>query len=269
MRKYYIAPGMIGDAKPLEFVKAARDAGYDGVGLRLQKSPQIPMDDPVAGNAPLIRDMKKVLDDAGMDVLDVLSFYIQPPQTLEDFKPAMETSAQFGARYLLTQSDDADWARLCDNFGRFCEQAKSFSLVPSVEFVPNRKLLDTLPKAQQLLKETGWPDLPILMDPCHLIRGEGVAADLKPVDPKHFPYAQMSDGVLDPGEPNLSLAKKYGVAKRRMPGDGVLPLREIFDAMPKDIDISIEVIMDRDPSISPTAWAKEGLDKTKAFFGDI
>ena len=81
-------------------------------------------------------------------------------------------------------------------------------------------------------------------------------------------FVTIPDGLLDPGEPNLALAKKYGVAKREMPGDGVLPLREIFDAMPDDIDISIEVIKDRDPSISPTAWAKEGLDKTKAFFGD-
>lgn len=267
MRKYYIAPGMIADAKPLAYVKAARDAGYDGVGLRLQKSPQYPID-PVVGDTALIRDMKKVLADAGMDVLDILAFYVQPPHTLEDFKPTMETAAHFGARYLLTQSDDPDWARLCDNFGRFCEQAKSFGLVPSVEFVPNRRLLDTLPQALKLLKDTGWTDLPILMDPCHLIRSEGVAADLKSVDPKHFPYAQMSDGVLDVGEPNLTLAKMFGVAKRRMPGDGTLPLREIFDAMPADIDISIEVIMDRDPAISPTAWAKEGLDKTKAFFGD-
>ncbi len=266
MRKYYIAPGMIADAKPLAYVKAARDAGYDGVGLRLQKSPQYPID-PIVGDAALIRDIKKVLADAGMDVLDILAFYVQPPHTAEDFKPAFEAAAEFGARYLLTQSDDPEWTRLCDNFGRFCDLAASFRLTPSIEFVPNRQL-GTLPLALKLAKDVGRPDLPILIDPLHLIRSEAKPSDLKTIDPKHFPYAQMSDGVLAPGEPSLALAKKLGVGQRRMPGDGTLPLREIFDVMPPGMDISIEVIMERDPAISPTAWAREGLDKTKAFFGD-
>lgn len=267
MRKYYIAPGMIADAKPLDYVKAARDAGYDGVGLRLQKSPQFPID-PIVGDTPLIREMKKVLDDSGMDALDVLAFYVQPPHRVEDFEPALATAAEFGARYLLTQSDDTDWSRMCDNIGAFCALADRYRLTPIIEYVPNRALLVTLDAALKLARDIGRPDLPVLIDPPHMIRSEGKPPDLKKVDAKHFPYAQMSDGVLAPGEPDLKLARKLGAAVRRMPGDGVLPLRAIFDALPADIDISIEVIMERDPAISPLAWAKEGLDRTKAFFGD-
>jgi sugar phosphate isomerase/epimerase len=267
MRKYYIAPGMIADARLLDYVKAARDAGYDGVGLRLQKSPQFPID-PVVGDAPLIRDMKKVLDDAGMEVLDILAFYVQPPHRIEDFEPALATAAEFGARYLLTQSDDSDWGRICDNVGKFCALAERYRLTPIIEYVPNRTLLTTLDAALKLARDIGRPDLPILIDPLHLIRSEGKPSDLKRTDVRHFPYAQMSDGMLGPGEPDLTLARKLGAGVRRMPGDGVLPLREIFDALPADLDISVEVIMERDPAISPLAWAKEGLDRTKAFFGD-
>lgn len=268
MRKFYIAPGMIADAKPLDYVKAARDAGYDGVGLRLQKSPQYPID-PIVGDAQLIRDMKGVLSDAGMDVLDILAFYIQPPAKIEDFRPALETAAEFGARYLLTQSDDPDWARLCDNFGRFSGLAESYRLKPIIEFVPNRQVLCTLPTALKLAADIGRPDLPILIDPLHLIRSGAQPGNLKSVDPIHFPYAQMSDGVLAPGEPNLALAKTIGLGQRRMPGEGTLPLWEIFAALPTDIDISIEVIMDRGPSISAVAWAREALHKTKAFFSNV
>jgi sugar phosphate isomerase/epimerase len=266
MRRYYIAPGMVADAKPLDYVKAARDAGYDGVGLRLQKSPQFPMDDPIVGDAPLIRDIKIVLSDAGMQVLDILAFYLQPPYRVEDFEPALATAAAFGASYLLTQSDDSDWGRICDNTGRFCELAAGYRLTPIIEFVPNRQLLTGLPQALQLAKDIGRLDLPILIDPLHLIRSEGKPTDLKTLDHKHLPYAQMSDGVLMPGEPNRALAKKLGAGQRRMPGDGTLPLREIFNALPSDIDISIEVIMERDAAITPLNWAKEGLDRTKAFF---
>jgi sugar phosphate isomerase/epimerase len=267
MRNYYIAPGMIADAKPLEFVTAARDAGYGGVGLRLQKSPQFAID-PIVGNAPLIRDIKTVLGDAGMTVLDILAFYVQPPNRIEDFESAIATAAEFGARYLLTQSDDSDWGRICGNMDRFCELAGRYALTPIIEFVPNRTLLNTLSKALKLASDIGRNDLPILIDPLHLIRSEGHPADLKAVDVKHFPYAQMSDGILARGEPSLALARTLGAGVRRMPGDGTLPLREIFDALPAGLDISIEVIMERDPSISPMAWAKEGLDRTKAFFGD-
>lgn len=266
MRKYYIAPGMLADAKPLAFLKAARDAGFDGVGLRLQKSPQFPID-PIVGDERVIRDIKNVLADAGMSVLDILAFYVQPPHRVEDFEPALATAAKLGARYLLTQSDDADWARLCDGIARFHGLADRYGLKPIIEFVPNRALLDSLPSALRLAKDIGRSDLAILIDPLHLIRSEGKADDLKAVDRRHLPYVQMSDGVLAPGEPDLQLAKKLGAGVRRMPGDGMLPLREIFDALPAEIDVSIEVIMERDPAILPTAWAKEGLQRTKALLG--
>ncbi len=267
MRKYYLSPVMIADAKPLDYVKAARDAGYDGVGLRLQKSPQFPID-PIVGDAPLIRDIKKVLGDAGMSVLDIFTFYVQPPSRVEDFEPACATAAEFGARYLVTQSDDGDWNRICDNMGKFHDLAARYGATPIIEFAANRRLLDSLPAALKLAAAIGQPKLPILIDPPHLIRSESQPADVKLVDPRHFPYAQMSDGALAPGEPNLALAKKLGVAQRRMPGEGVLPLREIFDALPAAIDISVEIVMERNPEISPTAWAREGLTKTKAFFAE-
>ena len=86
------------------------------------------------------------------------------------------------------------------------------------------------------------------------------------MDPKRFPYAQMSDGVLAEGEPDLDLAKKLGVGERRMPGDGTLPLSEIFSALPSELPISIEVIMERPPEISPLMWATIALHKTRDFF---
>ena len=267
MRKYYISPVMIADAKPLDYVKAARNAGYDGVGLRLQKSPQFPID-PIVGDVPLIRDIRAFLSDAGMSVLDIFTFYVQPPSRVEEFEPACATAAEFGARYLVAQSDDDNWNRICDNMGKFSELAARYGATPIIEFVPNRRLLTNLSAALKLAAAIGRPDLPILVDPPHLIRSQAHPHDVSSVDPKRFPYAQMSDAVLALGEPNLTLAQKLGVAQRRMPGDGVLPLREIFDALPADIDISIEIVMERDPQISPTAWAKEGLTRTKAFFGD-
>jgi sugar phosphate isomerase/epimerase len=86
------------------------------------------------------------------------------------------------------------------------------------------------------------------------------------VDPKRLPYAQMSDGVLAAGEPDLQLAKRLALGEqRRMPGDGTLPLREIFTALPAGLPISVEVIVDRPPEISPLMWATIALQRTRDF----
>ena len=261
--KLYMAPGMLMDVPPLAFLEAARDAGYHGVGLRLQKSPQLPIF-PVVGDAPLVREIRSALADSGLHLLDILAFYLLPDTDVREYEPALTLGAELGATYALTQGNDPDWSRLCGTFDKFCGVAKKSGLTPIIEFCPNRTLA-TLGQTLDLLDETGHTEIPILVDPIHLIRSEGSSTDLKKVDPKRFPYAQMSDGVLNAGEPNLELAKKLGLGERRMPGDGTLPLSDIFAALPRGLPISVEVIMDRPPEISPLMWATMGLQKTREF----
>jgi sugar phosphate isomerase/epimerase len=263
MNKLYMAPGMLMDVPPLPFLEVARDAGYDGVGLRLQKSPNLPIF-PVVGDAALIRNVRRSLADSGLEVLDILAFYLLPDTDVHAFEPALALGAELGATFALTQCNDPDWTRLSDTIDRFCEVARGSGLMPIIEFCPNRTLA-TLGQTLDLLAQTGRAEIPILVDPLHLIRSEGTGADLLKVDPRRFPYAQMSDGVLAAGEPSLEIAKGIGVGTRRLPGDGTLPLREIFDALPADVPVSIEVIMDRPPEISPLQWATIALQRTRDF----
>jgi sugar phosphate isomerase/epimerase len=259
-----MAPGMLQDVPPLPFLEAARDAGYQGVGLRLQKSPNLPIF-PVVGNAPLIREIRNSLADSGLEVLDILAFYLLPDTDVHEYEPALALGKELGATYALTQCNDPDWSRLCDTFQRFCDVSRESGITPIIEFCPNRTLA-TLANTLELLEATGRAEIPILVDPLHLVRSGGRSDDLRSVDPRRFPYAQMSDGVLAAGEPDLDLARKLGVGERRMPGDGALPLRDIFSALPSGLPISIEVIMDRPPEISPLMWATIALHRTRDFF---
>ena len=264
MNKLYLAPGTLMDVPPLPFLEAARGAGYHGVGLGLQQSPDLTVF-PVVGDAPVIREIRSALADSGLQLLDILAFYLLPETDVHDYERALALGAELGATYALTQCDDPDWARLCDTFGRYCDVSHKAGLTPIVQFCPNRALA-TLAQALGLLDATGRAEIPILVDPLHLVRSEGTSADLSKVDPKRFPYAQMSDGVIAAGEPNLELARQLGVGERRMPGDGTLPLAEIFAELPAGLPISIEVIMDRPPEISPLMWATIALTKTRDFF---
>ena len=263
LNKLYMAPGMLMDVPPLAFLEAARDAGYHGVGLRLQKSPQFPIF-PIVGDAALIREIRSALADSGLHLLDILAFYLLPETDVLEYEPALSLGAELGATYALMQGNDPDWSRLCGTFDKFCDVAKQSGIVPIVEFCPNRTLA-TLAQTLDLLDQTGHTEIPILVDPLHLVRSEGTSADLEKVDPRRFPYAQMSDGVLTAGEPNLELAKKLGLGERRMPGDGTLPLSDIFTALPAGLPISVEVIMDRPPEISPLMWATIALERTRDF----
>jgi len=180
------------------------------------------------------------------------------------FAPALELGAAFGAKYATVMGDDADWSRQRDNFVKTCDLAAQFGLTCSLEFAVIRPLA-TLPETVRLISEAKR-DAVICLDPLHLARSGGSPADVKALDPKYFPYAQISDGVLDPGEPNPALFGKLGLGTRAVPGEGMLPLREILAALPRDIPLSVELPHALAPQgTSARDWAKMTLERTREF----
>jgi sugar phosphate isomerase/epimerase len=253
------------DAGPLDVIEATRQAGYDGLGLRLHPSPSLPYH-PVVGDTPLIRQMKRALTLSGLAVLDIYSFYLMPTTKIEDFLPALSLGAEFGARYALVQGADPCWSRLRDRFVEFCEQAFRFDLAASLEFVPQRDLA-TLEQALQLIRESCRSNAVICVDPLHLARAGGQPADLRNLDSRLLPYLQFSDGVLASGEPDLKLAKRIGVGERRLPGQGTLPIAELLHMIPDALPLSLEVPLPPARNVTAVAWARCVLEETRRFIG--
>jgi hypothetical protein len=67
----------------LEYVAAAATAGFQAIGFRLHKSPVYPHWEPWLGNASLKREVRRAVEDAGIEVVDALSFYVQPDMDLD------------------------------------------------------------------------------------------------------------------------------------------------------------------------------------------
>ena len=263
MRKLIIAPTSLQDTAPLEYIEATAAAGYDGIGLRVHRSPGLPFF-PVVGDAALIREMKARIADAGLEVYDLYSFYLEPATDVASFAPAMELGTSFGAKYATVMGADADWSRQRDNFAKTCDLAAQFGLTCSVEFAVIRPLA-TLPQTLRLITEAKR-DAVICIDPLHLARSGSSPADVKALDPKYVPYAQISDGVLEPGEPNPALFGKLGMGTRKMPGEGTLPLRGLLAALPKDVPLSVELPHALAPAgTSPRDWAKITADRTRQY----
>jgi sugar phosphate isomerase/epimerase len=265
MNPLFLAPTTVMEVPPLQFVRLAGDTGYDGIGLRLYKSPHLPMH-PVLGDAPLIRDMKREIAARDLRVLDIFTYYLRPETDVADFKASMELGAAFGAGYAVAQCDDPDPDRLRERFDAFCEMAGSLGLVAIVEFMPARTLA-TLEMAVALLDAAARTNTAILIDPLHLARACETPADVRRVDPARLPFAQFCDAVLEPGEPDPShIGKPMSMGDRRAPGDGMLPVRELLEALPADIPLSIEVLARPGIDLAEAeAWAAMLRARTRAF----
>lgn len=267
----YFASSSLTALRPLEFIDVCARAGYEGIGLRMHPSPSystIPYF-PMLGDAAQIRDVKRALAAHKFKMLEAQSFYMTADTDVKKMVPYLELSAELGHTYTLVQGDDTDWNRMRDNLGKFCEENEKVGMMPSVEFMPARTLA-TLQLALKLLKEVGNPNCSIMVDPLHWARGGGQPSDFKGLDPKLFPFLQISDGFLPPGEPDPNLlGKPMPYAGRALPGEGNLKLRELMAVLPKNLPVSIEVQPPRENPVPPLEWAKRALATTRKFLDSL
>lgn len=263
LHKLFIAPTSLQDTAPIEYIAATAAAGYDGLGLRVHRSPGLPFF-PITESPALLAEVRSRIADSGLQVFDLYSFYIRPDTDVNAFAPSMELGATFGAKYATVMGDDPDWSRQRDKFIKTCDLAKQFGLTCSLEFAVIRPLA-TLPQTLQLIAESKR-DAVVCLDPLHLARSGGTPADVRALDPKFFPYAQISDGNLGPGEPNPAMFGKLDFGMRALPGEGTLPLREVLGVLPRDIPLSVELPISLAPDGTTAAqWAKTTLDSTRRY----
>jgi len=253
--------------RPLEFIDVCARAGFEGLGLRMHPSPAystIPYF-PMLGDLEQIRQVKRALAEHHFQLLEAQSFYMLPDTDVQQMVPYLQLSAELGHTYTLVQGDDPDWNRMRDNFGHFSAECKKVGMRPSVEFMPARSLA-TLQQAVRLLEEVGDPDCTIMVDPLHWARSGGQPSDFEGLDPGLFPFLQISDGFLPAGEPDPELlGKPMPPARRALPGEGNLKLRELMAVLPAQLPVSIEVQPPRDNPPEPVAWARRALETTRQF----
>jgi sugar phosphate isomerase/epimerase len=254
-----LSPNSLVGVPPLEYIDALVQAGYDGIGLRIYASPGVNYESvtqPIVGNAPVMREVKRALANSGLMLLDVLSYYIRPNFDLQRMLPSLEFSAELGFPYALAIADDPDWNRQRDNFAALCDAAAALKMTVSLEAPVGQNTVNTLPLALQLLTDSGRDNAVICLDPFHFWRTGHEPGLLRSQVPRLFPYTQIDDGVDTDGPPPRG---------RREIGKGSVPLGEILDALPPDLPLSIE--WGRPPGSNYTAaeWARVAIEATRRF----
>jgi sugar phosphate isomerase/epimerase len=250
VNKITLAPTTLPTTPPLEFIQAAAGAGYDGLGLRLHKSPAYPNWQDWLGDAALKREVKAALAGSGQPMVESLSYYLSPEFDLDEMRPSLEYAAELGATYALVIGRDEDRSRQRDNFARFCDAAADYGLVAAIEAPVGT--LSPIAAAFDVIAETGRANAAVCIDPTAFLRAGDTPEALRGRDPRLLPYTQINDG------------KREGGGRVR-PGDGEAPVGALLDALPKDLPLSLEWAAPREAGYTAAEWARIALEGTRRF----
>lgn len=225
MNRVTLAPTTLPSTPPLEFVSAAAAAGYEGLGLRLHKSPAYPDWVDWLGDAALKRQVKSALVDAGQEMVESLSYYLLPDLDLDEMKPSLEYAAELGATYALVIGRDDDWSRQRDHFAAFCEVVGSYGLTAAIEAPVGT--LSPIAAAFRVIEETRRQNAVVCIDPTAFMRAGDTPEMLRGRDPRLLPYTQINDGKRDD-------------RARLRPGDGDADVDKLLNSLPTNLPLSLE-----------------------------
>ena len=232
---YYTVP----ELAPPAMVRAAADAGFDFVGVRLLNGQPGRDPAPLLEDPALRRETLACLRDTGLKVLDASGARLVPSTDLPAFAPFFEAAAELGARHVLATGDDPDQARLADRFAALCDAAQRVGLTVDIEFVPWMTLA-SVNDAARLVRAVAHPALGIAVDALHFDRSGGRVDDLATLPRPWFRYVQLCDAPAQwSGERDALL--HAATRERLFPGEGAIDLVGLLRALPAGIPVALEI----------------------------
>ena len=249
------------DAGPAGQIRAAAAAGFDAVGLRL--NPLLPTDPAVVGNGAAESEVKDLLSETGLGVLEIGVFPIRRDMDVARLKPIMDFSAAIGAKYVVCPVEDDDEPRRVETFSRLCELARTVGLRALVEFNPY-SACPGLARALELVASARQPNAALCVDAFHLSRSGGHPDDLNAVEPSLLPIVHFCDArPLPMAQRSIDEVRRESRTARLLPGDGSLPLADLLSALPKDVAISVEAPTAENARLAPAERARRALAATR------
>ena len=249
---------------PPELIGMLGEAGFASTSLRMLPAATGGVEYPL-GN-PGERDaVRHRLAATGLEILYIEVARLGRDKPVRDFLPVLETGAALGARRVLAVGDDADFAAVADRLAELCALAKPLDLAIDLEFMPF-KPVKSLDDAVRVLQMAGNPANGfILLDALHFYRSNSSLDQLRALDPKLIGTFQICDAPAT--APATIEGLTFEARQRRLlPGHGGLDLRALMAAMPRGLEIGVEVPLALDhPDLSALERAKLSATETRAF----
>ncbi|HEX2725858.1 MAG TPA: sugar phosphate isomerase/epimerase [Beijerinckiaceae bacterium] len=249
------------DAGPAGQIRAAAEAGFDAVGLRL--NPLLPSDPAVVGRPAAEAEIRDLLSGTGLGVLEIGVFPIRADMDVARLEPVMDFSATIGAKYIVCPVEDGEETRRAETFSRVCELARAAGLAALVEFNPY-SACPNLAGALDLVASARQPNGGLCIDAFHLSRSGGHPDDLRGLEPSLLPIVHFCDArPLPAAQRSVDEVRRESRTARLLPGDGVLPLSELLRALPEDVAISVEAPTAANVHLPPAERARLALTATR------
>ncbi|MCT9819852.1 TIM barrel protein [Microbacterium sp. W1N] len=238
-REYSLAHLTALSLTPPELVDAAASAGYRYVGLRMTKVTTQEPHYPLASDPALMRATKTHLAATGVEVLDIELARMTSGDNPRDYLRFLEAGAELGARHVITQLPDADFARKTDRFAELCQLAAPLGLSIDLEF-PSWTETPNLTEAVRVLRGAAQPNAGLLIDLLHFARSGSSIEALRDLPPEWFHYAHVCDA---PAEIPTTTSELIHTARfeRLFPGEGGLDMHGILAALPEGIPYALEI----------------------------
>ncbi len=250
---------------PAQAIQVAAQTGYSFVGLRLWPNAAGAPQQHLLGQPEALRETLAAQRDTGVGVFDLEIIRIGEQFDPHTWDALYDAGSALKAKAILVAGDDANEARLTDNYARLCEVMKPFGMTADLEFMPWTAVKDAA-SALRIMKNAGMPsNAGILVDALHFGRSTTTLDDIRAIPRALLHYAQICDAQAGL---NFSTEQMIHTARceRLLPGDGTIDVQGLFDALPADLPVSVEVVnFGREANTSVRDWAAECLAKSRPF----
>jgi sugar phosphate isomerase/epimerase len=265
MRTYSLAYLGSHRCTPPEAIRVAAANGYQYVGLRLwPNAPGAPQQH-LLDRPEVLRETLAAQGDTGVGVFDVEIIRIGDHFNPHTWDALYDACAALQAKAILVAGDDTDEARLTQNYARLCEVMAPYGLTADLEFMP-WTAVPNASSALRIVQNAGTPaNAGILVDALHFGRSHTTLDDIRAIPRGLLHYAQICDAVAGT---HFSTEQMIHTARceRLLPGDGTIDVQGLFDALPPDLPISVEVVnFEREKTADPSAWAGICLAASRPF----
>ena len=260
---YSIAQLTALDLSPPEMIELAACTGYDQAGVRLLPVAPGAVAYSLMDDKPMLRETLARMNDTGVKVFDLELIRLDAQFDLQRYLPFFEVGAQLGAKAVLVAGDDPEQGRLIEHYARLCDAMQPFGLSADLEFMP-WTVVNDLASALHIVEQADRTNAGVLVDALHFERSDSRFDDLLRIPAKWLHYAQICDG------PALRPNSREGLihaarCERLLPGEGDIDLARIWNSLPTEVPVSVEIPHDRRVAqVGVEAWARQALAAAKA-----
>ena len=248
-------------------VEIVAKAGYQGIEPWIRE-----LDQHVKEGGSLV-DLGKRIKDSGLAVVDLIGFFEwavddegRRKKGLEEARRNMEMVRAVGGTriaappYGATDQADLDLRKVAERYRALLEIGDGHGVTPIVEVWGFSRPISRLGEAAFVAIESGHPRAAILADVYHLHKGGSDFGGLHLLGPDSIPVLHMNDYPDLPRE-------KLNDSDRVYPGDGVAPLKELFQTLRSlgfRVNLSLELFNREYWKLDAMTVARTGLEKMKA-----